>query len=349
MLTPIPIVMAGVSFHVDIARLFHGDREHAVVQVLRMNENVDVDIATIDERRLQRYYIESLTQPPDWIVLGSSRAMSIRRDMTTSGSFYNHAVSSAVLEDFIGVLAVYDARGRLPAHVILGVDPWIMNGLGAPAYWHTFRDLYGGMADTMAVSIRHPSPALDFHSLRVTKATELLSPSYFQACLRQIKYETGHGLRPPEPTDNEIGDRSKILKDGSLLYPRSRYARARAVIRRDILMRSVALKSGGGFDRIDKDLAVAWRRLVTFLSERTDLTLVFMPYHPLEYDRMTTWQGYSVAPAVEAEAKAFATAKRVRYIGSYDPAAMGCDESEFFDAGHPRPRCAAKVMARLLE
>jgi hypothetical protein len=348
-LAPIPVAMVLVNLSVDYAGLFHTDREHEIVGLLRAGNNVAVDVNNIDQRRLHRYYVESLTQAPDWVVLGSSRAMFIRHDMTPSDSFFNHAVFGAALEDFIGILGLYVSRGMFPKHVIVTIDPWIMNRLSDPPYWQSFRDVYAGVAQTAEISIDHGRSVFDLGNLNATKAEELLSPSYFQACLRQLLYEPRRlGPPPPVATDADPGDLSKILRDGSLLYPRSKYKRTPAEASLEIQARLTGLDSSGSFSRIDGGLKVALSRLVSYLARRgADVTLVLMPYHPLEYERMARWPGYSVATSVEEYARTMAEEEHVRYLGSYNPIALGCDESEFFDGDHPKPSCVAKVMEPL--
>src|SRR5438094_839595 len=93
MLVPIPLALVLLNLSSDFPGLFRSsDYEHEIVRLLRADQNVAVDVNNIGQRRLQRLYVESLTEAPDWVVLGSSRAMAIRRDMTTSDSFFNHAV-----------------------------------------------------------------------------------------------------------------------------------------------------------------------------------------------------------------------------------------------------------------
>ena len=83
---------------------------------------------TRDERELQRLIIKYYQGHRDMAVIGSSRAMQLRKRFIQGNvDFFNHSVSGAGVEDFISIIGIYREKGVLPKTVVLGIDPWIFN------------------------------------------------------------------------------------------------------------------------------------------------------------------------------------------------------------------------------
>jgi len=97
-------------------------------------------------RSRNRYLIKNREEKVDIIAVGSSRTHGLRREYITSEeTFFNHAMSRAGLEDYIGIVGGYKKfKGYIPRKVILGVDPWVFNGNNQAFLgdWEIFNELY---------------------------------------------------------------------------------------------------------------------------------------------------------------------------------------------------------------
>ncbi len=126
---PLLVLIVAVNFMVDPAHLF--DRHHAyergLAQLLAERVNVE-NVQNYDHRLVQRYYVEQLSRRPEIISIGSSRSYQIRNEFFPGRFFFNNSVSQASLEDYVAIYGMYDGRSLRPATIVLGLDPWILNG-----------------------------------------------------------------------------------------------------------------------------------------------------------------------------------------------------------------------------
>ena len=97
-------------------------------------------------RSRNRYLIKNREEKVDIIAVGSSRTHGLRREYITSEeTFFNHAMSRSILEDYIGIVGGYKKfKDYIPSKVILGVDPWVFNGenITYQGDWEIFKELY---------------------------------------------------------------------------------------------------------------------------------------------------------------------------------------------------------------
>jgi hypothetical protein len=344
---PVVVLMATVNYVVDPAGLFQVGGEREVARLLQAGSNVVVSWNALDDRQIQRHYVEGLTGAPAWILVGSSRGLFTRHQAVASESFFNHGVSGATIEDFVAIVGLYSERGLLPKHIILTIDPWILNRSNGQWRWQSLRGAYYPMARSLGISLDHGLKAF-YVDATVRRMAELLSPSYFQTSLRALLYAPP-GAPHLLPTDrDEPGDFATILRDGSLVYPRNEHNRAPDDVARTVREGLYKGYSLGSFHRLDPDLLDALNRTITFVMDRgVELTLVLIPYHPLEYQRMMRSLEHRIVSDVESTIHDVAQEHAVVVLGSYDPAKAGCAAEEFYDAIHPRPTCTQRLLEPL--
>jgi hypothetical protein len=308
--------MVGVSVTIDPANLFHEGPEREIAAMLLDGRPV-AGLVDYDDRLVQRHYIAGLSARKDVVVLGSSRAMQIRAASFPGRSFFNHSVTGGVLDDYFVVAREYAARGLMPHLVIVGLDPWLLSSYAnRPSESRT-------------------SPA--------AKLREAVSPSYFQAALRSFK---AYGQRPAprEPSPDEAG--GTTMADGSRVYPKRIRERTTAAVHAE------AVRTAAGFDDrlrdfhvLDESLVGRLETFVDFLRARgTGVQFVLVPYHRVMLERYRASADYRMVFAAEQRFRDLAARLRVGIRGAYDPAACGCDDSEFMDAGHPRETCVMKIL-----
>ena len=113
---------------IDPARLVAPrSAERDIARVLAAGSNV-TNFANYDDRAIEGAMAPRRARP-EVLVLGSSRMQMLRdarcalRDARCA-TFVNGAMQGATLDDILGVYGLYDAAGRRPHRVLLGVDPW---------------------------------------------------------------------------------------------------------------------------------------------------------------------------------------------------------------------------------
>ncbi|MGI6723819.1 MAG: hypothetical protein ACOX39_05525 [Arcobacteraceae bacterium] len=93
--------------------------------------NIIAGLSNIDERIFRKKQIKYLKNDVEFIAIGSSRTMQLRKNMFLDdgiNNFQNYSVSGASLEDYIALIQVHKNKfGKLPKNIILGLDAWIFN------------------------------------------------------------------------------------------------------------------------------------------------------------------------------------------------------------------------------
>ena len=350
MLAPLAAAIVSTNLIVDYAGLFHSGQEQEIARLLAADRNVEVDLDTFDHRIMQRDYINRLAAAPEWAVFGSSRAgLAIDRRMVGGTRLFNHVVSGATVEDLLAMTAMYARRDMMPRHVVLTVDPWILNRSNSQIRWQSTRDEYEQMARILNVSIDHAPSVFYVSPLTARRTAELFSFSYFQACLRQVLYASGARSYPVATNEDQPGVRAKIMADGSWQYPRFEHSRTPEEVNDTVRSGLYAEYSLKSFTRIDPERQRALERLVAYLTARgSDVTLLLIPYHPLEYQRLIDAPEGVVVNAVEQYVRELAAASHARFAGSYNPNRLGCQSEEFLDGIHPTRSCMQRATQALL-
>lgn len=346
---PLLVLIVAFNFMVDPAHLF--DREHTyergLAKLLAGRVNVE-NVQNYDHRLVQRYYVDQLTRRPEIITIGSSRSYQIRNEFFPGKLFFNNSVSQASLEDYIAIYGMYDRRNLRPATIVLGLDPWILNGHRNLTNWQSVEFEYlrviermGGGGSKFHTSSRLPG---------LPKAWQLVSLSYFQASVHALRrqLEAGEGAgRGYYPTDATEGEYDIKLRDGSLNYGHAFARTPEATVDRDALAYAAAppVDYFRSFTRIDPETARAFERFLDLLrADGVDVVFFLPPFHPLVYERFASSRRYGIVLGVEDYFTALARRKGLPVAGSYDPHQAGCAATaDFLDGHHPRVACLAKI------
>ena len=341
---PVFCLVLGVNLFVDPAHLFNSEAYVGrVAAILLKGKNV-AGLSNYDERLLQKIVIENRENEIDTIVMGSSRAMILSNDLLHDGSFFNHAVSGATIEDYVAITQLFLDNGGLPDSVYIGVDPWLFNINNGQIRWKTLSKDYQKGLQTL--NIHDSSKLQDFISLGwLDRWFEIVSPAYFQSSIDHLLKHKGL----PDPffeTDSDELDVAIKKADGTISYDKP--YRDAGVEQVQGQVKSAMNKqpySLGSYYQIDPSLQVRFEALLHFLkSEGVEVTLILSPYHPLFYDFLITGENTAIILDVQKYIGTLGQDMGIPVIGSYDPADIPCKEEEFYDEMHPRPACFQKLI-----
>lgn len=346
---PVMFAVSIVTVGVDPANLFRGTAsERGIATHLAQAENVAA-IANHDDRLVQRYLAAKLGASPEVVVLGSSRAMQIRRSVAPGAGFFNASVSEGSLEDMEAIAQLYLQLEPQPKMMILSVDPWDLQETDWLIGWKSLSIERDRILSRMG---RDPSGHWMDRWQALLRFGQALSPSYFQESSRRlIRSFTGDGAARPAyfATDETELDTVPVkLADGSLVY--------------DAAMRRRSSEEAG---RLALEYAVKWRDRIDTVSrlepERRDefedfvdhllargvrATIYLGPYHPTTYAYFLRERNLRVGGEVEDYLRSMAAVRGIEVLGSYDPARAGVGPEDFFDALHVRESGVAKIFAR---
>jgi hypothetical protein len=334
----LPVVF---SAWIDPARLVAPRAaEREIARVLATGTNV-TSYANYDDRAIERF-LAPMRARPEVLVLGSSR-MQVLRDARCATSdarcagFVNGAMQGAVLDDMLGVYGLYDAPGRRPSRVLIGVDPWTESASG-----EGWRALATERAMVMHRAGIPASPRREALALWARSVRTLATPEYFRLALYSFRRHGAQGIAW-QPTDRAQNAEKTKLPDGSVMWsalPDDNAERAAA------RFASTELAHDARFHELDRRAPGrkdALERFVRYLrSEGISVTVVLVPFPAAVYDASRRMSGDSLA-AVERGVRGIAARTGARVAGSYDPRRAGVVTRDFFDEDHLRPEALARI------
>lgn len=356
---PVVFAIAALNITVDPANLFTGAAyERGIANLLAAGKNV-ASIANHDDRLVQRFYAQQITQAPDVLVLGSSRAMQIRTAVVGKHSFYNASVTEATLPDFEGILELYLGRGRQPHTVIIAVDAWDLQTTHYLAGWKTLSPERNAFLDAMT----REQPSLEQTPLdrlsgelldRVRPWShygQAVSLSYFQASLQERERRTSQPREVRKQyyaTDETALDVAIKLADGSLVYGTAMRERTPEAVEREAQVYNTKWRDSldERTGKVEPAKKAEFEALVDHLAARGIHVAFYLgPYHPTTYSFFRREKNMRIGEAVEDYIHTLAATRGMTVVGSYDPAKAEVDATDFFDALHVREGGVAKMFA----
>lgn len=332
---PVLALLLTVNFFGDAAHLFDRDYEKKVAEIILEGNNA-TNISNLDERLLQEEIIGHLGENPDVVVLGSSRSMLIRSEFFSDVDLRNHSVSGASIEDIIAIYQMYKGSEKLPAKIILNIDPWIFNQNNGQKRWKSIADFY--------YTFHHKQEK----NKTYFKYKELFSLSYFQSSLKNIPNNL-RGQDDPVPTQQSHNLLHTILQDGSLVYKKGfRDASESEILKKAAKDATGTIYSLGNFNKLSPDL---WNEFATLIedieAQGVEIEFFLAPYHPLVYERIKN--DYKVVLEVEDFIRTYAEQNNILLYGSYNPKIVGGKETYFYDGEHSTEEGIKLILSQSLK
>jgi len=341
------VLAACFNFMIDPASLFHPDGERGAAVILSERGDIGVMGKDYDDRFLQKYRISLEKQRQiEWLVVGSSRAMLVSEPML-GPELINLSVSGASVEDLVALLHI-GANRISPRNILIEIDPWLFNVNNGQVSWKSLAPEYSLALDELGLGRAGSASSAMASSGAVDKYLQLISLDYFKASMKRRLIEGASRPRffrvPPFvelPAEYVVNRR-----DGSRVYERESYKRSLAEVR------ASALNDGrppayslAGYQRISPDVLAILDAVIRKYQSNVKIALLLSPYHPITFKMIA--DRYPMVNEAEAVVRALAAKYNLKLVGSYDPAAAGCVETEFFDGLHPMDSCIRKIIQSL--
>jgi hypothetical protein len=185
---------------------------------------------------------------------------------------------------------------------------------------------------------------LNFYQRFFPLLKEMLSPAYFQQSLKSLFSPAIETLSECKVLDSKF--RWISCSDGgvpttSLFYTAEESKRVDNIVR-TIDDKLIPLKL------IDTNSLALLKQLTDFyIRNGVSVTYVLIPVHPFSYAKWAMEgdsRGFILA---ETTYRKFAYDNRIQIVGSYDPAKVGCQITDFADWVHPLPRCTNLIADEL--
>ncbi|MEG1381133.1 MAG: hypothetical protein RSC73_02715 [Ruthenibacterium sp.] len=329
---PFVCLLVCVNWYADPANVLRGDYEQKVAAILASGENA-TNLRNMDDRTFMKTYANLRTQPIDTLVLGSSHAMQITKELTGDENTFCAGVTGADLRDCISIYELFKSKNFAPKRVIIAVDSWFLSE--GTLEKRAMTDGYTAFCKQQGFAPLKSSK-LELWLQAAEKKGQAFSIPYFQTSLDYIK----RGLiadRNAVPTQDFYTVTDMRRADGSYCYneklrtilPEETAARAANVI---VAKPEFARNFNGVSEPLLRQLEAFVRSLQ---ADGVQVALMLAPFHPDYYDYMCT-QTDSYVPLLGTQTLVSELAKKldVPLFGSYNPYDCGLTAIDFYDGIH---------------
>ncbi|MFC1558568.1 hypothetical protein ACFL40_04350 [candidate division KSB1 bacterium] len=347
LLLPIPIIIVVVNYFADPAQLFKSGRyEKNIAKLLHQGNNV-ANVSNLNERLLQKYFIEGLKERREIVVFGSSRSMQIGYEIYNNESFFNNCLTGASLEDYMALYNIYRRKGLIPLKVIIGVDPWIFNINNGQKRWKFLITEYKSIFKIMNSS--KDSKVTSNIGTLINKYYQIISPSYFQQSVKKIILSFNKSERNMDQiyiTQEEFPDETMIRRDGLRRY--SKAMRTITIEEIDNLARKFNTSNNKysieDYKVLDPKLKLHFEQFITLLLNDGVEISVFLPsYYPMTYEYLVSSRNYRIIDDVENYIRKIADTYNIKVYGSYNPKRINFTEEDFYDEMHPKTEAVSRL------
>ncbi|MDR0798969.1 MAG: hypothetical protein LBN18_04325 [Dysgonamonadaceae bacterium] len=339
---PVPLILIGVTYFVDPANLFREDYDAGIVNYLLEGYNV-TNLGNCNERNIQKLYIEKMKKCPDVVVLGSSRGMSIDKDMIPNNHLINNSMTAGSLEDFLAIWYLYKERGceNQIRQVWISIDPWLLNDHNEIDHWRELSREY-----TLCLDLLQGKTATDTlpaaSSRNYSKYKELVSFSYFKSALEYLW--VNKKIVHYEPTLSDENEGMSKHTDGSIYYDaKYRYSSPEEIESRAQNLVAYTRKHLLGFTTLNPEYCLIFEQFVEYLqSQGVEVNFFLCPFHPLVYSYFE--DHFPVAIKVETYCLDFAQSHHIQAYGSFNPEKYQLENTDFLDGFHLREQVIARII-----
>ena len=340
---PIILLTLFINYFVDPYSVFENSIEKDIAQHIIMGGSVYPDI--YNDRMVQKYLIFNKPNTHELIVLGSSRTMTLNKDIFPEFSFFNHSVVMSTLGDILAIYEMLIETDKEPNIVIIGVDPWFFNRTNQHDRFGSIGSYYCNFINRLKESNRYVIQS-DYHLciinpiIHILKTiSRLLSLEYFQLSITTL-IESNN--RKKEFKVSQNGDHNIALPiklpDGSVFQGFELEKRTIFEVNNNVTTWIYSnIDELKNFHTIDQKRWDIFTSSILFLKNRgIKVVIVLPPYHPIAYNFFKDNINYKIITDVENNVKTWSKDNNIPVIWSYDPILCGYDDSDFYDATHLR-------------
>ncbi len=343
-LLPIPLFLLWYSYTVDRNGWFQGEQyEREVAQAMLAGENIS-HFEKMEEREIIKLYAQNLAEPLEVISIGSSRVLQLTAEIAGSDSFFNAGMIGSEQPDVMSSYYLFDRADKIPETVIFEVDPWIFSSSEeALTYTRVDKAMY---SEFLHYGLGHTDVEVAPAEKNMNFWVSLTSPAFFRENLEYYIENKESGTRP-QVVEGDVYKQDTEIKmaDGSVLYPPSmRDADQLDIDNTALTAINNSFIKCEGFETMDPELCGLFDEFIRYMQQKgSRVILLLTPYHPIVYDRVLEQpERYSGFFEVETWLRDYAQQNGLALYGSYDPEAVGCENTDFYDGWHVRGEGIAK-------
>ncbi len=342
---PVVVFMMYVNYTVDRSGIYQGEQYlRSIAQMLLSGKDIiGYEQLNEQQRKILKILVTQFDEAPGTIALGSSRIMQLDTKLCglEDGQFFNCALTGADFYDVVGSFYLFDRAEKLPANLVIGVDPWLFNTGPDATDARSDKKLYAQFL-TEKLGIPQEYEAEDPN----TKWTSLYSPSYFQSNLKYVLQSEGSVKKPQAVAGDLYGQLTEVKRhDGSLVYSKELREQSQEAVDAAALQQTMNFFLVEYYDKVDAQRLDIFKQFLSYVQSRgVNVILILTPYHPIPYDNaVEKADHYSGFVSTEPAIRRVAAALDIPVYGSYNPHAIkGVTAADFYDGIHCRGTCIGK-------
>lgn len=328
---PTLFLICSINLIISPDDIYECDYMDEVIGMARLGYNATNVESKLDERLFKKKYAELYNSKEiDYLILGSSRQMTISSEAVNGCSVLNLAISGAKIEDLIAIYQVSKDNNIKAKNFIIGIDPLLFNSNYGGDWWKTISEYYYKFEKIKTYD--------NYNRMR----DRCFSIDYFRLAINSIR-------------KNEI-DKAKILftksyvnngytrrKDGAVYYPK--IFREKELDEVNDMTERLNIDEYN-FDSLSMERKNRIVKLIdTIKNDGCNIIFLCCPYHPILYQRITQRQ---CVDNTEKFINEMAIGKQISVIGHFDPRLVGFKKEDFYDAQHPKKESLDNYMKKYL-
>jgi hypothetical protein len=274
-----------------------------------------------DIRALKAACLRRLPPAKRWLVLGSSRALTISAGWFSGKNVWNAAVPTGGIDDSAALLEAYRESGRMPEGVILEFSPVLMRSLPL---------------NQLLPLRQYRDRAVRRYGIDPRSGTLDRRDFYWDDALKDLRFHFDLMKNGPStPAPGEV-----IAPDGSIVFGPSK-APSQPEVMDEVKEENSIVIAERVQSRPTGSALLFFRRFLDDLQSHGVQVVVFLPpVNPYAWDYYRTRGGYD-----ESFIRTELNARHIPIVGGYSPYAARATPDDFYDNTHPRPA----LIHRLLE
>ena len=312
-----------------------GKYEKSIVDSAKKGLNV-TNIKNCDERLLQKYYIDALTEVPDIAIFGNSQVMQIGSEVFKDKFVVNNGVSGASLQDYIAIYGAYYENKKLPKKIIMNFCPSLFSDEDSPNQFKSIYKEYRIVANNM-----EPKGDLNYNDLISSNyywIENSLSLNYFQLSFGQL---INQKFRPTKTTilatpNKENNGGTRLFSDFSITYE----AETRNILPEKVdetvdgYEKNIYRVAPGKFRSLGSKKLKLFFDFLSFVEKNgTEVEFINLPYHPKAYKALVNKNPKYISASLEFEKL---IAGKYKIYGSMDPSKFNLTNGSYYDSTHMR-------------
>lgn len=323
------------NYYVDPGnRFFHAALFEKEIADALLNDKKVMFHTNYNDRGVEKIFLEKLNTRPDFLVIGSSRAMPIGQELFNSSSFYNASVTSASLEDILSIYYLYQLKGQ-PKVLVLSLDPWILDKNHGMKKWKlAFLSEYDA-ARQLILGEKVKTNYAEKLNIIFEKYSQLLSSEYTHVALRKF-------MMPPskeviiDPADNACPSCYTRFPNGTRIFS----SEQESTTNEQADLASIQgiqqyTRDYGTYTQLDPYYMNMLDQFVAYLLNHKVRVIFYLPaYEPIAYSAIETDDRYKMIDVAEKYFMSMADKYHLKVIGGYDPRKLKLQANDFVDDLH---------------